>query len=85
VLSAVIVTAAVVSVTSMSAMLVRSSFQEGDLRARLTGMAEEQQRLAREVVTLSAPSRVATWARAEGMVIAEDVEVLHVRTGRPGA
>jgi cell division protein FtsL len=85
VVSAVIVTVAVVGVVSISALLVRASFAEQALRAELHGLSEAHQGLIREVVTLSAPSRVAAWARDEGMVVADDVVVLRVRAREPRA
>jgi cell division protein FtsL len=85
VLSSLVVTVAVVGVVSLSALLVRASFAEQALRAQLHELDEAHQALVREVVTLSAPSRIAGWAREEGMIIAEDVVVLRVRAGGRGA
>jgi cell division protein FtsB len=85
VVSAVIVTVGVVGVVSISALLVRASFAEQALRAELRGLSEAHQGLVREVVTLSAPSRIAAWARGEGMVVADDVVVLRVRAREPRA
>jgi hypothetical protein len=74
-----LITALIVGVVSLSALLVQASFREQDLRVDLTTLAEERDRLALEAVALSSPGRVASWARGEGMVVAERVEVLHVR------
>jgi cell division protein FtsL len=75
----VVITALIVGVVSLSALLVQASFREQDLRVELSALAEEHDRLALEAVALSSPGRVASWARGEGMVVAEQVEILRVR------
>jgi cell division protein FtsL len=77
----VIVTVLIVGIVSLSALLVRASFQVDAIRGSLTAMRAEHEELATAVVTLSSPSRIAEWARERGMVHAADVTVLRVRPG----
>jgi cell division protein FtsL len=77
-----VVTALVVGVVSLSALLVQSSFREQQLRARIAELGEEHESLALQVVSLSSPTRVATWATGEGLVVAESVEILRVKAAR---
>jgi len=81
ILTALLVTLLIVALVSLSALLVRSSFRIEDLRGSISALREEQEALETEVVTLSAPSRIAAWARDEGMIVAESAQVLRVRAG----
>jgi cell division protein FtsL len=76
-----VVTLLIVAIVSLSALLVRASFRVEEVRQTLSSLQAEHEELAIDVVTLSAPSRIAAWARAHGMVRADDVEVLRVRPG----
>lgn len=78
-----IVTTMVVGIVSVSALLVRSSFHEEELRERIGALRVEQEGLHRDVVDLSSPSRIHAWARAEGMVVPERVITLRVANDRP--
>ena len=84
VLTASVVTALIVGVVSLSAMLVSASFHEQRVRAELAALTEEHEALSLEVVTLSSPVRVSAWAREEGLVAAERVDVLRVRARGSG-
>jgi cell division protein FtsL len=70
-----------VAIVSLSALLVRSSFRVEAVRETLVSLQAEHEELSTQVVTLSAPSRIAGWARMRGMIRAEDVQVLRVRSG----
>lgn len=67
VLTAMVVTLLVVGVVSISALLVKASFQAEALEVRLGELYDEQEVLAREVAVLSSPSRVQSWARMHGL------------------
>lgn len=88
-LTSVLVTAMVVGVVSLSALVVGSSLRADALRTRITALSDQQGDLRRDVATLSAPSRVMTWARSKGMVMADNVVILRVAAGTvphgPGA
>ena len=78
ILTALLVTGMVVGVVSMSALQVGTSLKADALRAQMSTLSDQQGELRREVATLSAPSRVMTWARAKGMVMPENVVILRV-------
>ncbi|MGZ8566350.1 MAG: hypothetical protein ACXWXS_04790 [Actinomycetota bacterium] len=80
----VIVTALVVGIVSISAMLVSTSFQEDELRSRLVALADEREGLVRDAAGLSSPARVQAWARADGMVMPDQVVTLPVRSSPTG-
>jgi cell division protein FtsL len=79
VLTAIVVTAMVVGVVSLSVLVVQSSFRADDLRAHIRELADRQQVLTEQVASLSSPARVASWARRDGMVIPDNVVVLRVQ------
>jgi cell division protein FtsL len=78
VLTAMIATALVVGIVSLSALAVQAGFHADDLRERLGGLQEQQQVLREQVAAASAPSRVMRWARGEGMVMPEQVVILRI-------
>lgn len=85
VLTAVIVTAMVVGVVSLSALIVQASFRLDELKGAMADLGETQQSLTKEVAELSSPPRVMAWARREGMVMPDEAPfVLRVRD-RSGA
>jgi cell division protein FtsL len=67
VLTAVVVTVLVVGVVSISALLVKASFQAEALEVRIGELRDGHEVLAREVAVLSSPSRVQAWARMHGL------------------
>jgi cell division protein FtsL len=86
VLTAIIATALVVGIVSLSALAVQAGFHADDLRERLGGLQEQQQVLREQVAAASAPSRVMRWARNEGMVMPEQVVILRIPADpEPGA
>jgi cell division protein FtsL len=78
VLTAIIATALVVGIVSLSALAVQASFRTDDLHVRLGGLLQQQQVLREQVAAASAPSRVMRWARGEGMVMPERVVILRI-------
>ncbi len=78
VFTAVVVTALVVGVVSLSALIVQASFRLDELRGAMADLSKTQQVLTKEVAELSSPPRVMAWARREGMVMPESVFVLRV-------
>ncbi len=80
-----IVTAMVVGVVSLSALIVQASFRLDELKGAMADLGETQQSLTKEVAELSSPPRVMAWARREGMVMPDEAPfVLRVRD-RSGA
>jgi len=80
--SAFVVTGMVVGIVSLSALLVQTGFGIDRTEARIAELADERELLGKEVATMSSPGRIASWARARGFVMPEDVVVLQV-PGRP--
>jgi cell division protein FtsL len=84
VFSASVVTVLVVAVVSISAMAVQTSFAVEAVERRIVELADRAELLTNDVAALSAPGRVARWARERGMVAPAGVEVLTVRGGGTG-
>jgi len=84
-LTAVIVTALIVGIVSLSALAVQASFRSDDLSEQLAGSMQQQQVLRENVAAASAPSRIMRWARHEGMVMPERVVILRVPTSGAGS
>ena len=83
ILTTLVVTLLIVAIASLSAVLVRESFHVDELRQTMTTLRAANEQLSTNVVTLSAPSRIAAWARDVGMVRADRVAVLRVPTRPP--
>jgi cell division protein FtsL len=84
VFSAAVVTALIVGVVSISAMAVQTSFAVEAVERRIAGLADRAELLTNDVAALSAPGRIARWARDRGMMPPTEVEVLTVRGGGTG-
>ena len=76
--AAVIVTAMVVAVVSVSALLVRASFRMDSLESRIAELKVAQEDLIRQEAEISSPSRVSEWAHAHGFVMPDGVVILSV-------
>jgi cell division protein FtsL len=85
VLTALIITALVVGIVSLSALAVQGSFRSDDLSERLGVLVQQQQVLREQVAAASAPSRVMRWARSEGMVMPDRVVILRIPSAGPGS
>jgi cell division protein FtsL len=67
VLSALVVTLALVGLVSLQAVLAQSSFHAAELQAHITDLSGRYGVLTSEEAKLSAPGRVQSWALAHGM------------------
>jgi len=65
-----------------NALLAQSSFRMDDLAQRIESLSERQLELTRQDATLSAPGRIAAWARRHGMRLPDVIHILHVPSGR---
>ena len=84
VVMAVIVTAMVLGLVALQALLAQESFRIDDLQSRVTYLTQLHQEAGLAVARLSSPSRIATEARDVGMGLpADGIQVLHVPTGPP--
>jgi cell division protein FtsL len=78
VLAAGVITASVVGIVSISALLVQTSLQVDGSGGRISSLLAERDRLREQAAELSSPSRVRVWALAQGMVVPERVVILRV-------
>ena len=67
-----------VGVVALNAMVVNTTYRIEDARQTLDDLQVQQGSLDKEVATLSAPSTIAEWAAARGMVDPRDVVILPV-------
>ena len=77
VLFCAIVGAMVLSLVSLNALLAEASFRVDDLSNRIDELEARQTELVREQAELSAPGRIADWARRNGMRLPDDIRLLH--------
>ena len=86
ILTAVVVTAMVVAIVSLSALVVQASFQVDALQSQIAQLTDQPRVLHEQVAAESSPARIQEWARKEGLVMPGDVVVLRVpATGGSGA
>jgi cell division protein FtsL len=80
VLTAMVVSTMVVGLVSLNAMRVDAAYRTRSVTERVRLLADERRALVNDVAQLSSPSRIGTWARAEGLVhpAAGDVVILQV-------
>lgn len=76
--TAIVVTAMVVGIVSLSALVVQASFRVDSLQSRIAQLTDQQRVLHEQVAAESSPARIQTWARQEGLVMPGDVVVLRV-------
>jgi len=86
-LSAIVVSALVLLVVGLNAMVVNTTYRLTDVQERVRVLAEQHDELDIEVARLSSPSRVAEWADVVGMVVPGpgDSVILRVPGERVGA
>ena len=81
-LTAALLTAIVVALVSVSALVVETGFNVDRTEARIARLAEDGERLRRDVAEMSAPGRIAHLAERKGLVMPETpVVVLQVPGG----
>jgi cell division protein FtsL len=86
-LSAVVVSALVLLVVGLNAMVVNTTYRLTEVQGRVRTLAEQHDELDIEVARLSSPSRIAEWADVVGMVVPGpgDSVILRVPGERAGA
>jgi cell division protein FtsL len=82
VLSTAVVGSMILGVVALNALLAQSSFRVDDLQQRIAALSQEHLELVHEQATLSAPGRIAAWARRHGMRLPDDIRFLHVPPAR---
>jgi hypothetical protein len=80
VFTAVVVSAMVVGLVSLNAMRIDAAYETRLVSERVRLLTDEGRTLVNDVARLSSPSRIGTWAQAEGLVspAAGDVVILQV-------
>jgi hypothetical protein len=75
----------VLGLVALNALLAQSSFRVDDLEQRVGVLTQENVELTRQQAALSAPGRIAAWARSHGMRLPDEIRFLHVPAARPAA
>ncbi|HYU93999.1 MAG TPA: hypothetical protein VEN95_11050 [Actinomycetota bacterium] len=83
--SSVLVGSMVLGLVALNALLAQSSFRVDDLEQRVGVLTQENLELTRQQAALSAPGRIAAWARSHGMRLPDEIRFLHVPAARTAA
>lgn len=83
--SSVLVGSMVLGFVALNALLAQSSFRVDDLEQRVGVLTQENLELTRQQAALSAPGRIAAWARSHGMRLPDEIRFLHVPAARTAA
>ncbi|MGE5226062.1 MAG: hypothetical protein ACM3OO_04230 [Planctomycetaceae bacterium] len=79
VLTAVVVTAMVVGIVSLSALVVQASFRVDALQSQIARLTDQQRVLHEQVAAESSPARIQEWARTQGLVMPGNGDVVVLR------
>jgi cell division protein FtsL len=77
VFATLVVGSMVLGIVSLNALLAQQSFRIDEAERRIETLQTEQLDLVHEQATLSAPGRIAAWARRNGMRLPDDIRSLH--------
>jgi cell division protein FtsL len=80
-LATLVVGPMVLGIVSLNALLAQTSFRIDDAERRIEMLTTEHLDLVHEQATLSAPGRIAAWARRNGMRLPDDIRSLHASGG----
>lgn len=75
--AAVLLGPMVFGIAGLNALLAQQSFRLDEVEQRIASLTTEQQELVQEQARLSAPGRIAAWARRMGMRLPDDIRPLH--------
>jgi cell division protein FtsL len=73
----VVVGSMVLGIVTLNALLAQQSFRIDEAERRIDALETEQLDLVHEQARLSAPGRIAAWARRNGMRLPDDIRSLH--------
>jgi len=73
----------VLGIVTLNALLAQTSFRVDEVERRIDELSQEHLELVREQAQLSAPGRIAEWARRNGMRLPDDIRSLHASGERP--
>ena len=77
VLSTILVASIVLALAALNTLIAQSSFRIDDLTDRIDALARRNLELTSEQARMSAPGRIADWARRNGMRLPDDIRFLH--------
>lgn len=77
VFAAAVLGSMVLGIVSLNALLAQQSFRIDEAERRIEALQTEQLDLVHEQARLSAPGRIAGWARRNGMRLPDDIRSLH--------
>jgi len=83
--SSVLMGSMVLGLVALNALLAQSSFRVDDLEQRVGVLTQANLELTRQQAALSAPGRIAAWARSHGMRLPDEIRFLHVPAARTAA
>ncbi len=75
--AAVLLGPMLLGIAGLNALLAQQSFRLDGMEQRIASLATEHQELVHEQAKLSAPGRIAAWARRMGMRLPDDIRPLH--------
>jgi len=78
VFSAFVVSSMILAIVTLNVLLAQTSFRMDAAQERIDRLTQEQVDLVRHQATLSAPGRIAAWARRHDMRLPDDIRFLHV-------
>lgn len=78
ILVALVATAMILGIASMSALLVQTSFTVDSLRESQETLARQHEVLEEQVAEASSPQRIMEWAKVRGMQMPDRVVILHL-------
>jgi cell division protein FtsL len=84
-LATVVLGSMVLGIVSLSALLAQQSFRIDEAERRMEELTTAQLDLVHEQARLSAPGRIAAWARRNGMRLPDDIRSLHASGDLPTA
>lgn len=67
----------VLGIVTMNVLLAQTSFHIDAVSERVVALVQERLELVRQQAELSAPDRIAAWARRHGMRLPDDIRFLH--------
>lgn len=85
ILATAVVGPMVLGIVSLNALLAQTSFRIDEAERRVETLTTERLALVHEQATLSAPGRIAAWARRNGMRLPDDIRFLHASGDRQTA
>ena len=78
VFSAFVVSSMILAIVTLNVLLAQTSFRMDAAQERIDRLTQEQVDLVRHQAALSAPGRIAAWARRHDMRLPDDIRFLHV-------